>query len=136
MIVYVKSPYYSMLQRCFLHPVLQLGKEKFHKSQHFDYSNGVAMLVGSEKPGIGGELLVGQKIKPKYSVYPKGQGSGLPSWVAFDKQVTVLKWFCLTSPVTHICFCPYSSMVYSLYSYIYITCSVAYVLYYLSHLVH
>ncbi|KAK2840356.1 hypothetical protein Q5P01_014096 [Channa striata] len=63
-----------------------LGKERFHKSQHFDYSNGVPMLVGSEKPGIGGELLVGQKIKPKYSVYPQGQGSGLPSWVAFDKQ--------------------------------------------------
>ncbi|XP_059198699.1 EF-hand domain-containing family member C2 [Centropristis striata] len=64
----------------------QLGKEKFHKSQHFDYLNGMAMLVGSEKPGIGGELLVGQKIKPKYSVYPRGEGSTLPSWVAFDKQ--------------------------------------------------
>ncbi|XP_023249211.1 EF-hand domain-containing family member C2 [Seriola lalandi dorsalis] len=64
----------------------QLGKERFHKSQHFDYSNGVPMLVGSEKPGIGGELLVGQKIKAKYSVYPKGQGSDSPSWVAFDKQ--------------------------------------------------
>ncbi|XP_022623034.1 EF-hand domain-containing family member C2 [Seriola dumerili] len=63
-----------------------LGKERFHKSQHFDYSNGVPMLVGSEKPGIGGELLVGQKIKAKYSVYPKGQGSDSPSWVAFDKQ--------------------------------------------------
>ncbi|XP_071380863.1 EF-hand domain-containing family member C2 [Centroberyx affinis] len=63
-----------------------LGKERFHKSQHFDYSNGVPMLVGSEKPGIGGELLVGQKIQPKYSVYPKGEGSDVPSWVAFDKQ--------------------------------------------------
>lgn len=49
------------------------------------------MLVGSEKPGIGGELLVGQKIKPKFSVYPKGQGSDLPSWVAFDKQVNCLE---------------------------------------------
>ncbi|XP_042351025.1 EF-hand domain-containing family member C2 [Plectropomus leopardus] len=67
-------------------PNRQLGKEKFHKSQHFDYSNGVPMLVGCERPGIGGELLVGQKIKPKYSLYPKGQGSGLPSWVTFDKQ--------------------------------------------------
>lgn len=47
------------------------------------------MLVGSAKPGIGGELLVGQKIKPKYSVYPKGEGSHFPSWVAFDKQVNV-----------------------------------------------
>ncbi|KAE8299783.1 EF-hand domain-containing family member C2 [Larimichthys crocea] len=67
-------------------PNKQLGKERFHKSQHFDYSNGVHMLVGSAKPGIGGELLADQKIKPKYSVYPQGQGSHLPSWVAFDKQ--------------------------------------------------
>lgn len=59
------------------------------------------MLVGSEKPGIGGERLVGQKIKPKYSVYPKGQGSDLPSWVAFDKQVSRLEIDCFTSPVTH-----------------------------------
>ncbi|XP_069389268.1 EF-hand domain-containing family member C2 [Paralichthys olivaceus] len=71
-----------------------LGKERFHKSQHFDYSNGVPMLVGSEKPGIGGELLVGQKIKPKYSVYPKGQGSDVASWVAFDKQVLCFEAFC------------------------------------------
>ncbi|XP_070771058.1 EF-hand domain-containing family member C2 [Enoplosus armatus] len=67
-------------------PNKQLGKERFHKSQHFDYSSEVPMLVGSEKPGIGGELLAGQKIKPKCSVYPKGRGSDLPSWVAFDKQ--------------------------------------------------
>ncbi|XP_041806902.1 EF-hand domain-containing family member C2 [Chelmon rostratus] len=67
-------------------PDKQLRKGTFHKSQHFDYSNGVPMLVGSAKPGIGGELLVGQKIKPKYSVYPKGEGSHFPSWVAFDKQ--------------------------------------------------
>ncbi|XP_067373326.1 EF-hand domain-containing family member C2 isoform X2 [Channa argus] len=63
-----------------------LVKEKFHKSQHFEYFKGVPMLAVSEKPGIGGELLFGQKIKPKYSVYPQGQGSGLPAWVAFDKQ--------------------------------------------------
>ncbi|XP_061580290.1 EF-hand domain-containing family member C2 [Cololabis saira] len=64
-----------------------LGQEKFHKSQHFDHSNGIPMLVGSEKPGIGGERLEGQNIKPKHSVYPKGQGRDLPSWIAFDKQV-------------------------------------------------
>ncbi|XP_028991577.1 EF-hand domain-containing family member C2 [Betta splendens] len=67
-------------------PNKYLDKEKFHKSQHFDVSNGVRMLVGPEKPGIGGEPLVGQKMKPQYSVYPKGQGRGVPSWVAFDKQ--------------------------------------------------
>uniref|UniRef100_A0A3P8ULF5 EF-hand domain-containing family member C2 n=1 Tax=Cynoglossus semilaevis TaxID=244447 RepID=A0A3P8ULF5_CYNSE len=65
----------------------RLGKDKFHKSQHFDVHNGIPLLVGAEKPGIGGELLIGQKIKPKYSVYPDGQGAALPSWVAFDKQV-------------------------------------------------
>ncbi|KAM6934882.1 EF-hand domain-containing family member C2 [Xenentodon cancila] len=66
---------------------IHLGKEKFHKSQHFNYCCGVPMLVESEKPGVGGERLVGQKIKPKYSVYPRGEDSDQPSWVAFDKQV-------------------------------------------------
>lgn len=45
------------------------------------------MLVGDEKPGIGGEPLIGQKMKFKHSIYLKGKGSDLPSWVAFDKQV-------------------------------------------------
>ncbi|XP_053560606.1 EF-hand domain-containing family member C2 [Bombina bombina] len=64
-----------------------LGKDKFHKSQHFGYSNDISMLLGEEKPGIGGEPLPGQKLKPKFSVYPKGIGSDAPSWVAFEKQV-------------------------------------------------
>ena len=66
---------------------LQLGKEAFHKSHHFDYCNDVSMLVGLEKPGIGGELLLGQKIKSKHSVYPRGEGTNAPAWVAFDRQV-------------------------------------------------
>lgn len=45
------------------------------------------MLVGEDKPGIGGEPLPGQKLKPKYSVFPAGMGSDAPAWVAFDKQV-------------------------------------------------
>ncbi|KAF1429281.1 EF-hand domain-containing family member C2, partial [Spheniscus humboldti] len=64
-----------------------IGKEKFHKSQHWGYCNNVAMLVGEDKPGIGGEPLPGQKLKPKYSVFPEGIGSDAPAWVAFDKQV-------------------------------------------------
>ncbi|KAL0985420.1 hypothetical protein UPYG_G00156660 [Umbra pygmaea] len=64
-----------------------LGKNKFHKSQHFEYSNGVRIMVGIDKPGIGGELLLGQKTQPNYSVFPNGQGSEYPSWVSFDKQV-------------------------------------------------
>ncbi|XP_065771773.1 EF-hand domain-containing family member C2 isoform X4 [Muntiacus reevesi] len=64
-----------------------MGKEKFHKSQHWGFCNNVRMLVSEDKPGIGGELLFGQKIKPKYSVFPKGMGIDMPSWVAFDKQV-------------------------------------------------
>uniref|UniRef100_A0A8C2Z3N1 EF-hand domain-containing family member C2 n=1 Tax=Cyclopterus lumpus TaxID=8103 RepID=A0A8C2Z3N1_CYCLU len=74
-------------------PNKQLGKERFHKSQHFEYYNQFPMLAGSEKPGIGGEPLVGQTIKPKYSVYPKGQGSELPSWIAFDKQALCFEAF-------------------------------------------
>ncbi|XP_019380922.1 PREDICTED: EF-hand domain-containing family member C2 isoform X1 [Gavialis gangeticus] len=65
----------------------QERKEKFHKSQHWGYCNNVSMLLGEDKPGIGGEPLLGQKLKPKYSVFPRGVGSDAPSWVAFDKQV-------------------------------------------------
>ncbi|XP_062039565.1 EF-hand domain-containing family member C2 [Lepus europaeus] len=64
-----------------------VGKEKFHKSQHWGFCNNVRMLVSDDKPGIGGEPLLGQKVKSKYSTYPKGEGSDAPSWVAFDKQV-------------------------------------------------
>ncbi|CAM9629718.1 unnamed protein product [Bubo scandiacus] len=64
-----------------------IGKEKFHKSQHWGYCNNVAMLVGEGKPGIGGEPLPGQKLKSTYSVFPEGIGSDAPAWVAFDKQV-------------------------------------------------
>ncbi|KAG8450488.1 hypothetical protein GDO86_002953 [Hymenochirus boettgeri] len=71
----------------FKHGRLLLGKEKFHKSQHFGYSNDISTLLGEEKPGIGGEPLHGQNLKPKFSVFPKGVGSEAPSWVAFDKQV-------------------------------------------------
>ncbi|XP_050016786.1 EF-hand domain-containing family member C2 isoform X1 [Alexandromys fortis] len=64
-----------------------LGKEKFHKSQHWGFCNNVRMLVSDEKPGIGGDPLPGQKIKPKNTVFPKGDGADAPSWAAFDKQV-------------------------------------------------
>ena len=45
------------------------------------------MLVGEQKPGIGGEPLRGQKLRTRNSAYPKGEGSNLPAWVAFDRQV-------------------------------------------------
>uniref|UniRef100_A0A8C6H3I9 EF-hand domain-containing family member C2 n=1 Tax=Mus spicilegus TaxID=10103 RepID=A0A8C6H3I9_MUSSI len=64
-----------------------IGKERFHKSQHWGFCNNVRMLVSEDKPGVGGDLLYGQKIKPKHSVFPKGDGTDAPSWVAFDKQV-------------------------------------------------
>ncbi|XP_061649237.1 EF-hand domain-containing family member C2 [Phyllopteryx taeniolatus] len=63
-------------------PNTHLLKEKFHKSQHFDYSSGVP----SEKPGIGGELLPGRRLKANSSVYPEVATGGLPPWLAFDKQ--------------------------------------------------
>ncbi|XP_068429374.1 EF-hand domain-containing family member C2 [Clinocottus analis] len=74
-------------------PNKQLGKERFHKSQHFEYYNELPMLSKSERPGIGGEPLVGQTFKPKYSVYPKGLGRELPSWIAFDKQTLCFEAF-------------------------------------------
>lgn len=64
-----------------------VGKSKFHKSHHFDYKNEVALLMGAAKPGIGGDSLQGQCTKSKYSVFPKGEGSTAPAWVAFDRQV-------------------------------------------------
>ena len=30
------------------------------------------MMVGERKPGVGGEPLAGQDLRPKNSVYPKG----------------------------------------------------------------
>ncbi|XP_021262985.1 EF-hand domain-containing family member C2 isoform X3 [Numida meleagris] len=64
-----------------------LGKEKFHKSQHWGFCNNVAMLLAEDKPGIGGEPLPGQKLKPKFSVFPAEVDCGAPGWIAFDKQV-------------------------------------------------
>ncbi|XP_048191386.1 EF-hand domain-containing family member C2 [Perognathus longimembris pacificus] len=64
-----------------------VGKEKFHRSQHWGFCNNVRMLVNEDKPGIGGEPKLGQRLKPRYSVYPRGDGIDKPSWVAFDKQV-------------------------------------------------
>jgi len=65
----------------------KLGKDKFHKSQCFDYRNDVAVHVGEFKSGIGGDLMPGGKAKPKQSSYPKGSGPQVPAWVAFDRQV-------------------------------------------------
>ncbi|KAM9032064.1 EF-hand domain-containing family member C2 [Sarcophilus harrisii] len=64
-----------------------LGKEKFHKSQHWGFCNSIGMLTNEDKPGIGGEPLLGRCQKSKFSIYPRGVGSEVPSWVAFDKQV-------------------------------------------------
>lgn len=44
-------------------------------------------MVGSAKPGIGGERLPFQESLPNNSVIPRGNGPNLPAWVAFDKQV-------------------------------------------------
>jgi len=63
-----------------------LGKGKFHKSHHFDYSNDVFKLM-PDKAGIGGELLQGQNRKSNTSAIPRGAGQSLPAWVAFDRQV-------------------------------------------------
>ncbi|KAM8752871.1 EF-hand domain-containing family member C2 [Rhynchonycteris naso] len=45
-----------------------------------------SLRATERKSGIA-EMFLGQKPKPKYSVFPKAMGSAIPSWVAFDKQV-------------------------------------------------
>lgn len=65
----------------------KIGKNKFHKSQLFDYRNEVSSFVGEDKCGIGGDPLPGQKLRPRHSGYPKGIGGEAPAWVAFDRQV-------------------------------------------------
>jgi hypothetical protein len=53
-----------------------LGRDKFHKPQQFDYVNDAPMNTGDDK-----------KYKPNHSNIPRGSGAMAPSWVAFDKQV-------------------------------------------------
>jgi hypothetical protein len=65
----------------------KVGQNKHHLSHHFDKYNGVNYNTGERKPGIGGDPLPGQDLRPKNSVYPRGEGSDKPAWVAFDKQV-------------------------------------------------
>nr|XP_044619120.1 EF-hand domain-containing family member C2 [Equus asinus] len=65
----------------------KVGKEKFHKPQHWGFCNNVRMLMNEDKPGIGGELCLRQKRKPQYSAFLKEMGIDAPPWVAFDKQV-------------------------------------------------
>lgn len=45
------------------------------------------MDVGDYKPGIGGEPLDWKKPAPRHSAIPRGSGSSVPAYVAFDKQV-------------------------------------------------
>ena len=33
----------------------------------------------------------GQKLKPRHSAYPKGIGGEAPAWVAFDRQVKLIR---------------------------------------------
>ncbi|KAJ7403333.1 EF-hand domain-containing family member C2 [Pitangus sulphuratus] len=68
-----------------------IGGENFHKPQRWGYCNNVPMLF-EEKPGIGGQPLLDQRPKPKYTEFPAGMGSNPPAWIAFDKQdVTKLR---------------------------------------------
>ncbi|CAF0744089.1 unnamed protein product [Rotaria sp. Silwood1] len=64
----------------------KIGKDKFHLTHQFDKYNGVGMLTGN-KLGVGGVPLAGEDLRPKNSVYPRGEGPDRPAWLAFDKQV-------------------------------------------------
>jgi len=65
----------------------RLGKEKFHLSHHFDCNNEIPMWVGERKPDVGGETRLGQDTRKMHSQIPAGEGSPLPAWLAFDRQV-------------------------------------------------
>ena len=69
--------------------VFQLGKTKFHKSHHLDVCKDEQghIMVAENKAGIGGECLPSHKGTAPFSSIPRGTGSDLPTWVAFDKQV-------------------------------------------------
>lgn len=62
----------------------KIGQNKHHLSHHFDTKNGVQMMVGESRPGVGGVPLAGQDLRPKNSVYPKGTNP--ISWLT--KQIT------------------------------------------------
>ncbi|CAF1268119.1 unnamed protein product [Adineta steineri] len=64
----------------------KIGKDKFHLAHQFDKYNGVAMQTGTQL-GVGGVPLPGEDLRPKNSVYPRGEGPDRPAWLAFDKQV-------------------------------------------------
>ncbi|KAI6647114.1 hypothetical protein LOD99_8851 [Oopsacas minuta] len=70
-----------------------VGREKFHKSQLFDYRNDVPAFVGESKTGIGGEILPGYRPKNNTSSFPKGEGAPAPAWVAFDRKVLSFKGY-------------------------------------------
>ncbi|XP_029112636.1 EF-hand domain-containing family member C2 [Scleropages formosus] len=53
-----------------------LGREKFHKAHHFDYSGGVPMVAPQKA-----------HTQPWYPVFPQAKDSHYPPWLAFDKQV-------------------------------------------------
>jgi hypothetical protein len=52
--------------------ILKVGQNKFHLSHHFDTYNGINLMTGDSKPGVGGVPLPGQDLRPKNSVYPRG----------------------------------------------------------------
>lgn len=67
--------------------MFQTGQPKFHKSQHFERINNVPMLTEKIKPGIGGVPLPYRKPKRFPSLFAR-KDVELPSWLAFDKQVS------------------------------------------------
>eukprot|EP00003_Mantamonas_plastica_P028838 TRINITY_DN670_c0_g1_i5.p1 TRINITY_DN670_c0_g1~~TRINITY_DN670_c0_g1_i5.p1 ORF type:complete len:589 (+),score=225.67 TRINITY_DN670_c0_g1_i5:124-1890(+) len=69
----------------------QLTKGSFKKSHAFDFRNGVPVFE-VDKPGIGGQLLPGQKPKIKAPVFSEDEVSsssskGGPSWISNDNKV-------------------------------------------------
>ncbi|XP_070539328.1 EF-hand domain-containing family member C2-like isoform X2 [Ptychodera flava] len=74
----------------YYHPLnsRHIARENYRKSQHFDYTHGVPQWVGTRKPGIGGQPLLGQKPRSRQSQLPQVDRS-VPKWIAYDKKILV-----------------------------------------------
>ncbi|ODM96665.1 EF-hand domain-containing family member C2 [Orchesella cincta] len=77
---------------------LNVGADRFHRPAHWGITKGINVLNDRDdprpKPGIGGRdppPWAPCRTGPDHSVYPRGHGSNVPSWIAFNKQVLVFE---------------------------------------------
>ncbi|KAL3318897.1 EF-hand domain-containing member C2 [Cichlidogyrus casuarinus] len=75
-----------------------VGNEKYHMSQIFEFKNGIPYMFNDNKPGIGGQALPGQRIEAPRSNFPKGcSDQAYPAFVVFDKIALSFDAYCQES---------------------------------------